>query len=469
MTSPSSPQALQTIVESQLQTYARFGVDLGLDRIENLLAVMDNPHQRVPIIHVAGTNGKGSVCAYLAAILTAAGYRTGRYTSPHLVHWTERICIDHEPISWGDLQTSLQTVEKAIGANRKAQMPVPTQFEVFTAAAWQYFADQQVEVAVVEVGLGGRLDATNVCQKPLATVIVSISRDHWQRLGNTLADIATEKAGILKPGVAAIAGPLPSEAAAVVTAKAAELKAPLTWVTPAHAVTDAVTHAVTDAVTDQLADDAINQTWPTPTLIYDGIQYPQTLLGDHQRVNSACAIATIQTLRAQGWQISDNAIARGMAQVNWPGRLQNSQWQGHDLLIDGAHNTDAATKLRAYLDRTFPNQAMTWLMGMLETKDHQGVFKALLRAGDRLHLVPVPGHLSAEPAVLSAIAQEACPTLTPPTIHPNLATGLAAATAEQPSSAQLSPAQPKPVPTVLCGSLYLIGTFYEHYAPQQQR
>ena len=231
------------------------------------------------------------------------------------MNWTERICIDDHPISWSALQNSLNRVKSAISN----EGPTPTQFEVFTAAAWQYFADQQVDIAIVEVGLGGRLDATNVFTSPLATVIVSIGMDHWQRLGNTLAAIAGEKAGILKPGVQAIAGPLPSEAKAVVIQKAAELNAPLTWIEPAAEVS----------------------TNP-PRLSYSGIEYSQALLGEHQRVNSACAIATIQSLRAQDWKISDEAIARGMATVQWPGRLQKVQWQGHELLIDGAHNRAAA-------------------------------------------------------------------------------------------------------------------------------
>jgi len=421
---PSSFPPLQRAVENRLQAYARFGVDLGLDRIQAVLANLGNPHQRVPIIHVAGTNGKGSVCAYLSAILTAAGYRTGRYTSPHLVNWTERICIDGEPISWENLQANLDAVENAIAP----EGPVPTQFEVFTAAAWQYFATQAVDIAVVEVGLGGRLDATNVCESPLATVIVSISRDHWQRLGDTLAEIAGEKAGILKAGVQAIAGPLPPEAANVVTQRATQRQAPLTWVEPATEIN------TVDGIT---------------TLNYDGIEYPQTLLGEHQRVNSACAIATIQSLRTQGWTIPDAAITQGMTTVRWPGRLQKAQWQNHPLLIDGAHNPDAAKALRTYLDRAEPNQSITWLMGMLTTKDHAEVFQALLRPDDRLHLVLVPGHLSAEPDDLAAIALNLCPNLQVQT-HPDLGQALTAAVQTQ--------------PVVFCGSLYLIGHFYEHYS-----
>ncbi len=408
-------------VEARLQTYARFGVDLGLDRIERLLQDMGNPQAQVPVVHIAGTNGKGSVCAYLSAVLTAAGYRTGRYTSPHLIDWTERICIDGEQISWEALQSSLEVVIEAIAPN----IPTPTQFEVFTAAAWQYFADQQVDIAVVEVGLGGRLDATNVFKKPLATAVVSISRDHWQRLGDTIAEIAGEKAGITKADVPMIVGPVPDEAAKVIKAHAIKLDAPLVWVTPAEEVS---THP--------------------PRLSYDGIEYPQTLLGDHQRINSACAITLIQTLRTQGWKIPDSAITQGMANVQWPGRLQRGQWKGQDLLIDGAHNRDAARSLRAYINRTSPHQSITWLMGMLSTKDHEGVFTELLRAGDRLHLVPVPDHSSAEPENLAAIAQTICPQINT-CIHPNLKTAL-------PVAIQTSP-------TVLCGSLYLIGHFYEHH------
>ncbi|MEO0770980.1 MAG: folylpolyglutamate synthase/dihydrofolate synthase family protein, partial [Cyanobacteria bacterium J06649_4] len=408
-TQDAEQQSIQQTVETRLQTYARFGVDLGLDRIEAVLDHLGNPHHRVPIIHVAGTNGKGSVCAYLASVLTAAGYRTGRYTSPHLVSWTERICIDNQPISWPELQSSLDAVEQAISPEE----PTPTQFEVFTAAAWQYFAAQSVDVAVVEVGLGGRLDATNVCSRPLATVIVSISRDHWQRLGDTLGKIAGEKAGILKLEVPAIAGPLPSEAATVVTARAAELRAPLTWVQPAEPTIQSIE---TDS----------------PQLRYDGIDYPQKLLGEHQRINSACAIATLQILRTQGWQISDESIAQGMNAVRWPGRLQKDTWQGHELLIDGAHNTESARSLRTYIDHTYPNQPVSWLMGMLQTKDHSGVFSALLRKGDQLHLVPVPGHLSAAPADLKAIAEKICPKLVKTELHPNLDAALTAATQQSP-------------------------------------
>ena len=433
----SSYSLLQHAVESRLQSYARFGVDLGLDRIKAVLSELDNPHHQVPIVHVAGTNGKGSVCAYLSSVLTAAGYKTGCYTSPHLVDWRERIRVNGTPISWGALQTALDSVEATVQSGHQAKGEteasdalIPTQFEIFTAAAWQYFAQQQVDLAIVEVGLGGRLDATNVCDRPLATVIVSISRDHWQRLGDTLSEIASEKAGILKAGVPAIVGPLPEAAAVVVEAKAQAVGAPLTWIQPA-----------TLTVADDQAESAGGV-----MLSYGGIRYQQTLLGEHQQINSACAIAVLQSLRAQGWAISDQAIRQGMASVSWPGRLQQVQWQGHSLLIDGAHNEDAARSLRTYLDRTYSARSITWLMGMLQTKDHEAILKTLLRSGDRLHLTAVPEHLSAEPERLGAIAHQICPDLDHIESHLDLETALTAAIQTQ--------------PTVFCGSLYLIGHFF---------
>ena len=188
-------------IDQFLAAFQRFGVNLGLTRIEKLLAQLGNPEKNVPLIHVAGTNGKGSVCAYLSSVLTTAGYRVGRYTSPHLVNWTERICLNESPISEADFLAVLESVKAAIGEEDH-----PTLFEVVTAAAWLYFAEQKVDVAVMEVGLGGRLDATNVKEQVLASIITPISREHWQVLGDTVGKIATEKAGVLKPHCPAFMG-----------------------------------------------------------------------------------------------------------------------------------------------------------------------------------------------------------------------------------------------------------------------
>ena len=441
-------------IDATLETFARFGVHLGLEAIEQLLADLGNPHQRVPIIHVAGSNGKGSVCAYLSAMLAAAGYRVGRYTSPHLINWQERLCLNEQPIATSDLEQLLQQVIAAIQPNKSS----PTQFEVITAAAWLYFAQQQVDIAVIEVGLGGRLDATNVCDRPLISIITSISMEHWQRLGPTLADIAWEKAGILKPGCPAVIGQVPPEAAAVIHRRLAELGCPAVYPQPAKALGDGWAEYQSVEEPDVQSD--------SPAKSSNAIKYRSPLLGAIQRHNAALAIAAMQILQQQGWQLTDAAIVNGIAQTRWAGRLQWFTWQGHSILIDGAHNPASAEVLRQFVDSPESgidrDRPIHWVMGMLSTKDHADVFKALLRKGDRLFLVPVPDHSSADPEKLAALAQEICPDLATCQVYSDVVSALEAATsgnASNPSEHRKRPIL-ETASIVLCGSLYLIGHFW---------
>ncbi|MEG4112961.1 MULTISPECIES: folylpolyglutamate synthase/dihydrofolate synthase family protein [unclassified Microcoleus] len=416
--------------ESILQSYQHFGIHLGLERIKQLLEKLDNPHQKVPIIHIAGTNGKGSVCAYLSSVLTEAGYRVGRYTSPHLIDWTERICINQKPISPTALQQCLERVVAATENNTET----PTQFEIITAAAWRYFAEQKADIAVIETGLGGRLDATNVCETPLASVITSISLEHWQILGPTVADIAGEKAGILKAKCPAVIGELPESARIVVEKRIQELDCPATWVKPAVDLGQGFAEY-------QLNQNAVK------------IKYQLPLLGKIQLMNSAIAIATLQTLQNQGWQISPTAIENGIAKTQWPGRLQQTTWKNRNILIDGAHNPAAAIALREYVDNINSSQPINWVIGILATKDCDDILKALLKKGDRLYLVPVPDHNSSSPAELATLAQIICPELTLCQAFSDLTTALDAAV----TGDNL---------TILCGSLYLIGYFLQQQQSQ---
>jgi dihydrofolate synthase / folylpolyglutamate synthase len=417
--------------ESILQSYQHFGVHLGLERIHQLLQKLDNPHQQVPIIHIAGTNGKGSVCAYLSSVLTEAGYRVGRYTSPHLIDWTERICINQKPIFPTALQQCLERVVAATENNTET----PTQFEIITAAAWLYFAEQKADIAVIETGLGGRLDATNVCETPLASVITSISLEHWQILGPTVADIAGEKAGILKGKCPAVIGELPESARIVVEKRIQELDCPATWVKPAIDLGQG------------FAEYQLNQNTVK-------IKYQLPLLGNFQLMNSAIAIATLQTLQNQGWQISPTAIENGIAKTQWPGRLQQTTWKNRKILIDGAHNPAAAIALREYVDRLNDRPSpINWVIGILATKDCDDILKALLKKGDRLYLVPVPDPNSSSPAELAALAQIICPELTLCQAFPDLTTALDAAV----TGDNL---------TILCGSLYLVGYFLQQQQSQ---
>jgi dihydrofolate synthase / folylpolyglutamate synthase len=417
--------------ESILQSYQHFGVHLGLERIHQLLQKLDNPHQKVPIIHIAGTNGKGSVCAYLSSVLTEAGYRVGRYTSPHLIDWTERICINQKPISPTELQQCLERVVAATENNTET----PTQFEIITAAAWLYFAEQKTDIAVIETGLGGRLDATNVCETPVASVITSISLEHWQILGPTVADIAGEKAGILKAKCPAVIGELPESARIVVEKCLQELDCPATWVKPAIDLGQGFAEY-------QLNQNAVK------------IKYQLPLLGKIQLMNSAIAIATLQILQQQGWQISPTAIENGIAKTQWPGRLQQTTWKKRNILIDGAHNPAAAIALREYVDRLNNHPSpINWVIGILATKDCDDILKALLKKGDRLYLVPVPDQNSSSPAELAALAQIICPELSLCQAFPDLTTALdAAVTGDN--------------PTILCGSLYLVGYFLQQQQSQ---
>jgi len=425
--------------ESILQSYQHFGVHLGLERIHQLLQKLDNPHQKVPIIHIAGTNGKGSVCAYLSSVLTEAGYRVGRYTSPHLIDWTERICLNQKPISPTELQQCLERVVAATENNAET----PTQFEIITAAAWLYFAEQKTDIAVIETGLGGRLDATNVCETPLASVITSISLEHWQILGLTVADIAGEKAGILKAKCPAVIGELPESARIVVEKRIQELDCPATWVKPAIDLGQGL------AEYHPHPEISVN---PRSSAVK--IKYQLPLLGKIQLMNSAIAIATLQTLQNQGWQISQTAIKNGIAKTQWPGRLQQTTWKNRNILIDGAHNPAAAIALREYVDNLNSSQPpINWVIGILATKDCDDILKALLKKGDRLYLVPVPDPNSSSPAELAALAQIICPELTLCQAFPDLTTALDAAV----TGNNL---------TILCGSLYLVGYFLQQQQSQ---
>jgi dihydrofolate synthase / folylpolyglutamate synthase len=433
-------QAALTQINVLLDRFTHFGVELGLERIQRLLAALGNPQEQVPIVHVAGSNGKGSVCAYLSSVLTEAGYRVGRYTSPHLVTWCERICINQKEITAIELYQLLQTVIAAIDPNASS----PTQFEVITAAAWLYFAQQQVEIAVIEVGLGGRLDATNVCDRPLVSIITSLSLEHCQKLGPTLTHIAREKAGILKPHCPAVIAPQPPEATTALTQRLTQLNCPTLWVTPS-------TDLGNDWAEYPPSLDPLSRLTPHASRL----QYPLPLPGLHQLTNSAVAIAALQILQQQGWQITEAHIIQGMAKTSWCGRMQWLEWQGEPILIDGAHNPAGANLLRHYIDHSDRVvRPVCWVMGLLTTKEPKAIFHELLRPGDALVLVPVPDHLSADSQQLADIAINICPELQACHQEPDVMTGLKTAMTLRSND------QPDLGTIVLCGSLYLIGDFF---------
>ncbi|WAS05274.1 bifunctional folylpolyglutamate synthase/dihydrofolate synthase [Gloeomargaritales cyanobacterium VI4D9] len=403
-------------IELFFQGLQRFGITLGLERIQALLDHLGKPQDQVPAIHVTGTNGKGSVCAYLASILTACGYRTGLYISPHLIAYQERIQINHKPIELADWWRILQQIKRVVETHN---IPI-TEFEAITALMWIYFAEQQVDIAVVEVGLGGRLDATNVIHDPLVTVITSIGLDHQERLGPQLTDIAREKAGILKPNCPLVRGPVPPSAAQVIETQAQELHCPLVTITEPMMNSDGSLH-------------------------FQGNNYPIPLAGAHQFLNAQIALEVINQLRQQGWDLPVSQVQRGIAITHWPGRLQWVHWQGKKILLDGAHNPQAAQVLRQYIDEQ-NLKPVHWIIGLLKTKDAVAILHHLLHPGDWVSFVPIPGHHYHETAYLNDLAQDICPGI-PSQTYPDIGSALAAI-----SNSDM---------TVICGSLYLIGQVFK--------
>lgn len=407
------------LLASKLSKYEPRGIKPGLEQIKNLLQILGNPEQQVPFIHVAGTNGKGSVCAYLGSILANAGYQVGVFTSPHLVSWTERFCINGEAIKPSVLLALIDYIEEAIAAhNHISKVDLhPTHFELLTAIAWVYFAQQRVDVAVMEVGLGGRFDCTNVKDDPLVAVITSIGLDHCQILGPTLDLIAREKAGIIKPGRPAIAAAqIPDLARTAINEYAHTMAHQVQWVEP-WALMDGQAY-------------------------YRGQSYNLPLPGTHQLSNIAVAIATIEQLQHQGWQIDPEAIAVGLSQTNWPGRIQWINYQGHQLLLDGAHNPEAAATLRAYANQQ--PSPLHWIIGILATKDAHAILKCLLQPSDYVYFVPIPGANYHGLDHLVAIAESLGLNSERVKSYPDVETAIKVAIANVGT-------------TIICGSLYLIG------------
>lgn len=338
----------------------------NLDRMRALMERLGNPHQKFPVIHVAGTKGKGSTAAMIAGALQAAGYRVGFYTSPHLIEFTERVQVNRQEIPPEAVVAIVEQLKPHVAA-----IPELTTFELTTAVGFVYFASQAVDVAVVEVGLGGRLDATNVVT-PLVSVITSISYDHTSVLGNTLAAIAGEKAGIIKPGRPVVIAPQKEEARRVFVEIAKQRNAPLTQ----------VGIDVTFSAGEHSLDGQSFQVSPNgPAGAPFALTIP--LLGPHQVENAATAYTALLAAREQGLVVPDEAIRRGFAAVQWMGRFEILQ-NDPPVVLDSAHNQDSAMRLVETLRMYFPGRRVVMVFGASEDKDIAGMFAELLPATDEL-------------------------------------------------------------------------------------
>jgi dihydrofolate synthase/folylpolyglutamate synthase len=342
-----------------------FGVTLGLDNISRLCAALGHPERAFTTLHVAGTNGKGSVTAMVHAALVAAGVHAGRYISPHLVDLAERFVIGAAPVDADTLRRAAEDVLDCADTLRATGgLPAePTFFDATTAIAFELFRRARVEVAVIEVGLGGRYDSTNIIA-PLAGAITSIGFDHQQWLGETIEAIAFEKAGIIKPGMDVVIGALPDEARRVVCNVARERQARIIDAADGARVTKHSRSGPT-AVIIQTPDDR-----------YGPLSL--ALRGEHQLGNALVAVRLLEAARRRGVRVSSDAIARGLTEVDWPGRLELIHVQsGGPVLLDAAHNVDGARALAAYLGSQHPERPAL-VIGIMRDKDIEGILEALL-------------------------------------------------------------------------------------------
>jgi len=376
--------------------------DFNLERMRALMAELGNPQEAYPTIHIAGTKGKGSVAALCASALRAAGYKTGLYTSPHLQDFCERIQVDGQPISHAELAALVEEIKPAV-----ARIPKLTTFELTTALGFLYFARhtvpaslrENVNAAVIEVGLGGRLDATNIIT-PRVAVITSLSYDHTAVLGDTLTLIAGEKAGIIKPGVPVVSSPQKEEALKVLEKVSAERQAPLIL----------VGREVTYQPGEQSLDGQGFSVQPAPGLLGCSVfsnQYSTALwiplLGAHQVENAATAYAA---LKASGLDVPDEAIQEGFAEVRWPGRFEIARRENPTIILDSAHNQDSFEKLAATLETYFPGRKVTLIFGVSEDKHLAAMLTAMKPLLERVIATKADHPRALEPEKIVEMARQ---------------------------------------------------------------
>ncbi len=397
---------------------------LGLKRIGQLLQRIGDPHLHLPVVHVAGSKGKGSAAAMIAAILSQAGYRTGLYTSPHLERMEERIGIDGRCCTPSELCALVEQIRPAVeqlDEQAAAEKSIgPTLFEILTAMALRYFVDRRAQIAVLEVGLGGRLDATNVC-RPAVCVITSISFDHTQQLGSTLEAIAGEKAGIIKPGVPVVSGVTEDEPRAVIRHTCRSLGCRLLELGvdfdfryyPARHLEQADCAARLDFLSPP--DMAVEQ--------LQGLDL--TLLGSHQAANAAVAVAAVLQLAQQGWHVSAEAIRRALGGLRWPGRIELLA-RRPAVILDAAHNVASVQALVRTVEESFSVARRVLLFGTTQDKDVPGMLACLLPRFDEVVLTQYTTNPRAVPAErLGAMATQMTGRHYPVYAHPEQAWRLA--------------------------------------------
>lgn len=362
---------------SYLENLGKFGIQLGMERIEGLLRELGNPEQKIKTIHVTGTNGKGSVTSMITNILLAANLKVGKFTSPHLVRYNERICLNGEEISDEAFATTITAVKAAADSIvKKGVCDQPTQFEILTAAAFLYFCLEKVDYAVIEVGMGGLWDSTNVIT-PVVSVITNVSLDHTDRCGDSVERIAMQKAGIIKEKVPLVTAAEGDNALGPIVTMAMFKEAPVYLYGKAFYGTEVESSMEGQKFTLHAGD-------------FYASDYEIKLPGEHQIKNTSVAIVAAKLVSKQDDRINELALHLGVANTLWPGRLERVS-QKPDLILDGAHNPDGAKALRSALDKYYPGQKVHFVFGMMGDKDMSGVIKTLIHNNDVVYTVRADG------------------------------------------------------------------------------
>lgn len=409
-----------------LSEVTKYGSVPGLDSIRELMRRLGNPQDKLKFIHIAGTNGKGSVLAYLSTILKKAGYRTGRYVSPTLFSYRERIQVDGERIGREELARLTEIVRDASEDMERDGLCHPTSFETETAVAWLYFAEQNCDIVVLETGMGGTLDATNIVRTTVLEILTPVSMDHMEFLGDTLAAIAGQKAGIIKPHTTVVSAPQEAEAMEVIEKTCREKECAL--------------HTV-----DQESLSDVVYGWDRQKLSYRSWKDIEiSLAGRYQIQNAMTALETVNALRELGYKITDSDVYEGMRETVWRGRFTVIR-KKPAVILDGAHNPAAARELKASLEQYFSGRTLRYIFGMFRDKDHEKVIELTAPLAEHIITVETPDNVRATPA--EALKEEVA------RVNPSVETAKSIADAVEKT---LSQASPEDV-IVIFGSLSFLG------------
>ena len=419
-------------VLAYLGALSRFSECPGVQRERKLLSYLGNPEKKYPIIHITGTNGKGSVGAMLSEIFSQAGLKVGWFSSPHLEDYPERVRICGKEISWEEFSFAISTVIEAVGKWQEEEPGKPTEFDVLSAAGFYHFAKEQVDIAIIEVGIGGMLDSTNVVE-PIFTIITNVEKDHLDKCGPTLEDVAIHKSGIIKPNVPVISAVKSGNLREIIRKRAAEVESPAFFMGEDWEFTSETNYENQKEILHFLPKGALTSVFQD--------RYELNLLGEHQQENASVALGALSLLNER-YPISKETVYSALREVKWPGRFEVFATSEKVLIIDGAHNVAGARSLRQVLDKWFRGKSVCFVVGFSDDKEVGDFIEVLHSDGDCW--------VGVKPdSPRGMVKEKALAFLTP-------YDGIWGGALEEGLSVTMEKSPLMPV--VVCGSLYLVGS-----------